>query len=170
MINKQVKSSERERESNSYTITRATPIDLKTIDSEVALLSGRATQTPIDMQSLWNEIQNLKGSLGNSIKLDFGTISITDGITKSAGFKINSAIAIGYGTNKTNSNRTVTVNITSIIKSGQSGNSSVLWRPINEVNDPAGFSVQVSGSNLIVKRPYVPNSKMGDMDVIVFAF
>ena len=62
MINKQVKSSEREREreSNSYTITRATPIDLKTIDSEVALLSGRATQTPISMEALWNEVQNLK--------------------------------------------------------------------------------------------------------------
>lgn len=64
MINKEVKSSERERESNSYTITRATPIDLKTIDSEVALLSGRATQTPISMEALWNEVQNLKGSLG----------------------------------------------------------------------------------------------------------
>ena len=122
------------------------------------------------MQSLWNEIQNLKGSLGNSIKLDFGRIGETDGITKSAGFKINSAIAIGYGTNKTNTNRTVTVNITNIIKSGQSGNSSVLWRPIGELGDPAGFSVQVSGSNLIVKRPYVPNFKMGSMDVIVFAF
>ena len=58
MINKQVKSSE--RESNSYAVTRATPIDLKTIDSEVALLSGRATQTPISMEALWNEVQNLK--------------------------------------------------------------------------------------------------------------
>ena len=58
MINKEVKNSE--RESNNY--TRATPIDLKTIDSEVALLSGRATQVPIDMQSLWNEVQNLKAT------------------------------------------------------------------------------------------------------------
>ena len=60
MINKQVKSSERERESNSY--TRATAIDLKTIDSEVALLSGRATQTPIGMKELWDEVQNLKAT------------------------------------------------------------------------------------------------------------
>ena len=168
MINKQVKSSE--RESNSYTITRATPIDLKTIDSEVALLSGRATQTPIDMQSLWNEIQNLKGSLGNSIKLDFGTISITDGITKSAGFKINSAIAIGYATKRSNSRRAITVNITNIIKSGQSGNSFVQWRPIGELDDPAGFSIQVSGNDLILKRPYVPNSTMGEITVIAFCF
>ena len=161
---------ERERESNSYTITRATPIDLKTIDSEVALLSGRATQTPIDMQSLWNEIQNLKGSLGNSIKLDFGRINFTDGITKSAGFKINSAIAIGYGTNETHTKRTVTVNITNIIKSGQSGNSSVLWRPVSEMNDPAGFSIQVSGNDLILKRPRLPGSTMGYITVIAFCF
>ena len=64
MINKEVKSSERERErereSNNY--TRATAIDLKTIDSEVALLSGRATQTPISMEALWNEVQNLKAT------------------------------------------------------------------------------------------------------------
>ena len=63
MLNKQVKSSERERESNSYAITRATPIDLKTIDSEVALLSGRATQIPISMEALWNEVQNLKATM-----------------------------------------------------------------------------------------------------------
>ena len=122
------------------------------------------------MQSLWNEIQNLKGSLGNSIKLDFGTISITNGITKSAGFKINSAIAIGYGTTETNNERTVTVNITNIIKSGQSGNSSVRWRPIGELNDPAGFSIQVSGNDLILKRPRVANYDMGVMTVIAFYF
>ena len=58
MINKEVKSSE--RESNNY--TRATAIDLKTIDSEVALLSGRATQTPIGMKELWDEVQNLKAT------------------------------------------------------------------------------------------------------------
>ena len=129
MINKQVKSSE--RESNSYTITRATPIDLKTIDSEVALLSGRATQTPISMEALWNEVQNLKGSLGNSIKLDFGQLTVTNGITKSAGFNVNSAIAIGYGVRNSDRGNTITFNITNIIKSGQSGNSSVLWRPVN---------------------------------------
>lgn len=122
------------------------------------------------MQSLWNEIQNLKGSLGNSIKLDFGTISITDGITKSAGFKINSAIAIGYGTKETNSKSAATVNITNIIKSGQSGNSSVWWRPIGELSDPAGFSIQVSGNDLILKRPRVANYTMGEMAVIAFCF
>ena len=70
MINKEVKSSE--RESNSYAITRATPIDLKTIDSEVALLSGRATQTPISMEALWNEVQNLKNK--KVTVFDFSTI------------------------------------------------------------------------------------------------
>lgn len=63
MINKQVKSSERERERESNNYTRATAIDLKTIDSEVALLSGRATQTPISMEALWNEVQNLKATM-----------------------------------------------------------------------------------------------------------
>lgn len=62
MINKEVKSSERERERESNNYTRATAIDLKTIDSEVALLSGRATQTPISMEALWNEVQNLKAT------------------------------------------------------------------------------------------------------------
>lgn len=124
------------------------------------------------MQSLWNEIQNLKGSLGNSIKLDFGRIGKTDGITKSAGFKVNSAIAIGYGSRSIGNNqRTITFNITDIIKSGNSGNSFVLYRAIHASGaDPTGFSVQVSGSNLIVKRPYVPSFQMGSMNVIVFAF
>lgn len=124
------------------------------------------------MQSLWNEVQNLKGSLGNSVKLDFGNIRYTDGITKSAGFKINSAIAIGYGMRDIGNNRkTITFNITNIIKSGNSGNSYVLYRAISDSGaDPTSFSVQVSGSNLIVKRPYVPSFTMGSMNVIVFAF
>ena len=167
MINKEVKSSE--RESNNY--TRATPIDLKTIDSEVALLSGRATQTPISMEALWNEVQNLKGSLGNSIKLDFGQLTVTNGITKSAGFNVNSAIAIGYGVRNSDRGNTITFNITNIIKSGQSGNSFVLYRPVsNSGGDPSGFSIQVSGSNLTVKRANVSGYDMGKMNVTVFAF
>lgn len=46
--------------------TRSTPIDLKTIDSEVALLSGRATQTPIGMKELWDEVQSLKTEINKS--------------------------------------------------------------------------------------------------------
>lgn len=55
MINKQLKI-------RVGGVNRSTPIDLKTIDSEVALLSGRATQTPISMEALWNEVQNLKAT------------------------------------------------------------------------------------------------------------
>ena len=93
MINKEVKSSERERESNNY--TRATAIDLKTIDSEVALLSGRATQTPIDMQSLWNEVQNLKGNLG---KYEIKSVSYLSE-TPTFSFVPNYIFVIGVGTN-----------------------------------------------------------------------
>ena len=54
MINKQIRVG--------GGVNRSTPIDLKTIDSEVALLSGRAAQTPISMETLWNEVQNLKAT------------------------------------------------------------------------------------------------------------
>lgn len=43
-------------------VNRSTQIDLKTIDSEVAKLSGRATQTPIGMKELWDEVQSLKAT------------------------------------------------------------------------------------------------------------
>lgn len=152
-------------------VNRSTPIDLKTIDVEVASIAGRNPKTPIGMKELWDEVQSLKGSLGNSVKLDFGQLHVTNGITKSAGFNVNSAIAIGYGVRSLDRGNTITVNITNIIKSGQSGNSSVLYRPVNNSGgDPSGFSVQVSGKNLIVKRPNVSGYDMGRMNVIVFAF
>ncbi len=91
MINKEVKSSE--RESNNY--TRATAIDLKTIDSEVALLSGRATQTPISMEALWNEVQNLKGNLG---KYEIKSVSYLSE-TPTFSFVPNYIFVIGVGSN-----------------------------------------------------------------------
>ena len=44
-------------------VNRSTPIDLKTIDAEVAALAGRSPRTPIGMKELWDEVQNLKGSM-----------------------------------------------------------------------------------------------------------
>lgn len=52
MINKQVKIV--------GGVNRSTPIDLRTIDAEVAALAGRSPRTPIGMKELWDEVQNLK--------------------------------------------------------------------------------------------------------------
>lgn len=43
-------------------VNRSTPIDLKTIDAEVAALTGRSPRTPIGMKELWDEVQNLKAT------------------------------------------------------------------------------------------------------------
>lgn len=53
----------------------STPIDLKTIENEVASLSGRASATPISMESLWNEVQNLKKNLDKTVTLKSINIS-----------------------------------------------------------------------------------------------
>lgn len=55
MINKQVKIV--------GGVNRSTPIDLKTIDAEVAALAGRSPRTPIGMKELWDEVQNLKTTM-----------------------------------------------------------------------------------------------------------
>lgn len=115
MINKQVKSSERERESNNY--TRATTIDLKTIDSEVALLSGRATQTPIGMKELWDEVQNLKATAKsweivtlNKSGGTYGTTYPFDSKYASWNFIVVTGKLYNNYTRSSNSSASVTVN------------------------------------------------------------
>ena len=117
MVNKQVKSSERERESNNY--TRATPIDLKTIDSEVASIAGRATQVPIDMQSLWNEVQNLKNK---NVNVSIKTFSVTNkSYSYNAGASCVGAVMSGLAKKSSTSDTYKLIYSTSFAKKGNTG-------------------------------------------------
>ena len=117
MINKEVKSSERERESNNY--TRATAIDLKTIDSEVASIAGRATQVPIDMQSLWNEVQNLKNK---NVNVSIKTFSVTNkSYSYNAGASCVGAVMSGLARKSSTSDTYKLIYSTSFAKKGNTG-------------------------------------------------
>ena len=70
MNNLSERERERERESNNS-------IDLKTLDNEIAKIAGRAAQTPISMEALWNEIEELKNKKHYVIKT-YTNLTIND--------------------------------------------------------------------------------------------
>ena len=128
-------------------------IDLKTIDAEVAALAGRSPRTPIGMKELWDEVQNLKGSVGNAqiVHLDVGggsghfdkTFSIPNN---------NSIIVLGkivYAYN--NRGAWTTFSMTGVLKKGQSQQGSIIWtdtgdndfkRPVTITNNGTSIRVQ----------------------------
>lgn len=76
-------------------VNRSISIDLKTIDSEVAKLSGRATQTPIGMKELWDEVQNLKANAKKVTIFDLSKIPaqrVKDGLNLNISSYLNHPI------------------------------------------------------------------------------
>lgn len=83
MINKEVNSSERERESNNY--TKSTTIDLNNINEKVRNLECKTRTVPITMKNLDDRINNLVATAKNFKYCRFsssvnmtGTVDITN--------------------------------------------------------------------------------------------
>lgn len=125
MINKQVKIV-------GGGVNRSTPIDLKTIDVEVAALAERSPRTPIGMKELWDEVQNLKNA-NISCKV------VTFNIDKNAYPKV-----FKYNAPSNCFGVMVNGNVCTSQKSGAHASDNIVTRGTN-----ANLSL-ISGSSLIV--------------------